>query len=127
MKRLPLLIVLILLIAAPTIAAHEFLEKEYQTKWCSERGGIQEYRLDDATRVDCLLPEFAVEFDFAYKWAECIGQAFYYGQKTGRKAACVLIIEDQEKEKQFVERLKIVCEKMGIKYWLMYKEDLGSE
>jgi len=38
-----------------------------------------------------------------------------------------LIIEDQEKEKQFVERLKIVCEKMGIKYWLMYKEDLGSE
>ena len=42
--------------------------------------------------------DMAVEFDFANKWAECIGQALYYGQKTNRTPACVLIIENPTKD-----------------------------
>lgn len=41
-----------------------------------------EYRLSDNTRVDCMTDTLAVEFDFANKWAECIGQALYYGKQT---------------------------------------------
>ena len=37
---------------------------------------------------------YAVEFDFAEKWAEAVGQALYYALKTGKKPAVVLIMED---------------------------------
>ena len=65
-----------------------------------------EHRLNDGTRVDCLLPHLAVEVDFAPKWAECIGQALYYGQKTNRTPACVLIMENPEKDLKYLKRLR---------------------
>lgn len=65
-----------------------------------------EYRLNDKTRVDCLLPTMAVEIDFAPKWHECIGQALYYGRKTRRTPACALIIENPEKDLRFLYRLR---------------------
>jgi len=100
------LIGLILCIASSAVAKRLYSEKTYQKLWCDKRGGIMEYKLNDNTRVDCLLPTLAVEFDFANKWAECIGQALYYGQKTNRTPACVLIIEDPEKDKKYVRRLR---------------------
>jgi hypothetical protein len=123
MKKL-VIIFLVLFMATPVFAAHEILEKEYQAAWCNARGGIQEYRLDDGARVDCLLPEYAVEFDFGPKWAECCGQAIYYGQKTNRTPACVLIIEDAENDAVFIERLRITATKAGVKWWTMTKVDL---
>lgn len=99
-------ILLILLIIPRCYAKHLQPEKVYQTKWCNARGGILEYKLDDSTRVDCLLPTMAVEIDFAPKWAECIGQALYYGQKTNRIPACVLIMENPEKDLKYLKRLR---------------------
>lgn len=81
-------------------------EKTYQANWCNARGGIMEYKLNDNTRVDCLLPTMAVEVDFAPKWAECIGQALYYGQRTNRTPACVLIMENPEKDLKYLKRLR---------------------
>ena len=46
----------------------------------------------DMTRVDCLAKDYAVEFDFAKKWAEAIGQSLYYSKMTGKKPAIALII-----------------------------------
>lgn len=66
-------------------------EAELSKHWCDEAGGISEYRLPDNTRVDCLLDEYAVEMDWSHKWAECIGQAQYYGVMSNRRPACVLI------------------------------------
>ena len=86
--------------------AHKHPEKYYQKQWCDAQGGIMEYKLKDGTRVDCLLPDMAVEFDFAPKWAECIGQALYYGQMTNRTPACVLILENPEKDWEYVRRLR---------------------
>jgi hypothetical protein len=117
------LAVLVLCQDGNAFAAHEFLEKEYQDSWCKERGGIQEYRLDDGARVDCLLPEYAVEFDFGPKWAECIGQAIFYGKQTNRTPACVLILES-EADMVFVERLRITATKAGVKWWTMTRGDL---
>lgn len=90
----------------PCYAKHAHPEREYQTRWCKAHKGITEYRLNDGTRVDCLTDKLAVEVDFAPKWHECIGQALYYAQKTRRVPACVLIIENPEKDMKFVYRLR---------------------
>lgn len=97
-------------------AKHLYKEKDYQQDWCGERKGITEYVLDDGARVDCLLPDYAVEFDFAEKWAESIGQSLYYAEKTGRKPAVVLILENK-KDKKYLERLIEVAEDHGITVW----------
>lgn len=102
-----LVILFMILLSTPVFAAKRYyLEAEYQKAWCSARSGQMEYVLNDKTRIDCLLPTMAVEFDFANKWAECIGQALYYGQKTGRTPACVLIMEHPEKDQKYLRRLR---------------------
>ena len=123
MKKL-LLILAILLLASQAWAAHLKLEKEYQREWCERHGGILEYVLDDGARVDCLTETHAVEFDFMEKWAECIGQAGYYADKTGKIPACVLIIEDPEKAPVFIERLRRTAARFKVDWWLMETGDL---
>lgn len=88
------LLALALLLPAPAEAAHRYQEKVYQGWWCAERGGVIEVIQEDGTRVDCLTTTHAVEFDFAAKWAEAIGQALHYGRTTGKRGAVVLILED---------------------------------
>lgn len=105
MKRF-LLIFILLLTVSPVWAKRLYHEAEYQKAWCDKKGGVIEYELPDKTRVDCLLPDMAVEFDFANKWAECIGQALYYGQRTGKTPACVLIMERGDKDLKYLRRLR---------------------
>lgn len=68
-------------------------EAYYVTNWCHPDFGRREFMLWDRTRVDCLTKDYAIEFDFAKKWAESAGQALYYGKMTGKKPAVVLILE----------------------------------
>lgn len=86
-------LIFLILIVLPVQAAHQYKEKEYQEVWCKKAGGITEYVLDDGARVDCLTDEYAIEFDFAPKWAEAVGQSLYYALKTGKKPGIVLILE----------------------------------
>lgn len=88
----------------------------YQYKWCKKWHGQAEYKLPDGTRVDVVTKNYAVEFDFAPKWAEAVGQSLHYGRMTGKKPAIVLIIE---KPKDFVyyKRLKPLCNQYGITLW----------
>lgn len=67
---------------------------------------LEEYENDDFTRVDCLTEKHAVEFDFANKWAESIGQAEHYAHKTGKRGKVVLILEEPKKEKIYYKRVK---------------------
>lgn len=98
-------------------------EKEYQKFWCAQHNGEIEYVLDDKTRVDCLTDDYAIEFDFAYKWAEAVGQALYYAAKTSKKPGIVIIIE-KEKDKRNLKRLEILTDKYNIKLWTMTPSDL---
>lgn len=127
MKKLKIkilsVIALLLLCAAVASAAHLHLEKEYQAQWCAEHNGVTEYVLDDGARVDCLTDEYAVEFDFAPKWAEAIGQSLYYAEKTGKKPGIVLILE-KDGDERYLKRLKKVSEKYQIRVWIMKPEDL---
>ncbi len=73
---------------APVQAANE---RHYQAQWCNAQGGKMEVRVRGG-RVDCVTARFAVEFDFAPKWKECIAQARWYALMTGKHPACALII-----------------------------------
>ena len=96
--------VLILLFATTANAARLHHEAVYQEHWCNEAGGVTEFRLPDRERVDCLLDQYAVEFDFSDKWAESIGQALLYANETGRRPGVVLISENGEDDYRFLLR-----------------------
>ena len=90
-------------------------EKYYQTRLCNELDGIMEQSLLDRTRVDCLTDEYAIEVDFAKKWAEGIGQSLYYAEMTGKKPAVGLIVRDSAKDERRMKRLILLAEKYHIK------------
>lgn len=94
-------------------AKHIYPEKYYQDNWCRANSGVTEYRLQDFTRIDCLTLQYAVEFDFAPKWAESIGQSLYYASKTGKTPAIGLIIEKQSDYKYYY-RILPLCQHLGI-------------
>lgn len=80
-------------------------ESYYVNQWCTPNFGKKEFRLWDTTRVDCLTKEYAIEFDFAKKWAESIGQSLYYAKMTGKKPAIVLILTDAL-DMRYVKRIE---------------------
>jgi len=83
-----LMLLLSLLLASEAYAKRDHPERYYQELWCKDKG-VVEYRLMDRTRVDCLTDTHAIEFDFASKWAESIGQALHYSAMTGKKAGAI--------------------------------------
>lgn len=80
----------------------KYKEADYVNAYCK---GIVEYRLPDKTRVDCLTDEYAIEFDWAKKWAESIGQSLYYAKMTGKKPA-VAIIMKSPKDERYIKRIE---------------------
>jgi len=94
-------------------------EKFYQERFCKKLNGLIEYRLPDATRIDCLTKEYAIEVDFAKKWAEGIGQGLYYGIETNRKPAVALIVG--KKDEKFLKRIRKVAKEFNIKIFIIDK------
>ena len=69
-------------------------ESDFVTKWCDEMGGKEEYLLDERSRIDCELENYSVEFDWAEKGDECVGQANRYSYNTGNFGMCMLIFKE---------------------------------
>ena len=84
---------------------HKHSESSYQHAWCSINKGIEEFENKDKTRVDCLTETHAVEFDFANKWAESIGQALHYQKMTGKRAKVILILEKPKQQMVYFTRV----------------------
>lgn len=97
------------------MAKHKYPEKYYQQKYCV---GEMEVKLADKTRIDCLMDEYAIEFDFANKWAEAIGQSLHYAFMSGKKAGIVLIVEN-DKQLWQVAIAENLCRKYNIKMWVI--------
>lgn len=110
MRRVFVLVLLLYVCGAN--AAHKLPERVYQKMYCPYNAEVV---LPDKTRVDCLTDSFAIEFDFAPKWAEALGQALHYARMTGRTPAIFLILEN-DSDMRYVERLAPLCEKYGV--WL---------
>ncbi len=81
-----------------------------------------EYVLKDRTRVDCLTDKYAIEVDFAKKWAESIGQSLYYAHMTNRKPA-VGFIMNSKKDKRYFKRLNTIAQEYAIKIFIIEKKD----
>ena len=118
MKRIFFVILFLFFAKINVFAAHVFPEKYYQNAWCAQWNGRQEVKLIDSTRVDCITKNYAIEFDFANKWAEAVGQSLHYSRMTGKKPAIILIIEKNEDFKYY-NRVKPLCEKYNIALWYM--------
>ena len=88
-------------------------EAHYQEIWCEYIGEV-EVILDDDTRVDCLTDTHAIEFDFANKWAEAIGQSLHYSVMTGKRAGIVIIVEDIQKDSKYIWRLFNIIAKKNL-------------
>jgi hypothetical protein len=109
------------LLAGLAIAA---TESDYVKASCK---GKIEFILDDRTRVDCLTDEYAIEFDWASKWAESLGQSLHYSRKTGKKAGIVLIYKKPE-DVRYYDRLKSIIDAncLDVRIWVI-KEIEGSK
>ena len=89
--------------------------------------GKVEVRLWDATRVDLLTEEYAIEADWSYKWAEGIGQALYYAEVTGKKPAVMILVKDLKKETRYIYRLQTVAAKHNIKVFIEVIKPEGED
>jgi predicted amino acid racemase len=119
---LPLILIFTSCISTNEKPTKKYSEKYYQEKFCKELNGKIEYRLFDKTRVDCLTNEYAIEVDFAKKWAEGIGQSLYYSKITKREPAVALII-NIDSEERYLRRLKTVAKDHNITIFLIQKEN----
>ena len=105
MQKIFVVFLLLFFLSINVTAKTLFSEADYQSIWCSLHNGITEYQNTDKTRVDCLTKTHAVEFDFAKKWAESVGQAQYYALMTGKRGMVVLIIEKPQ-EMKYLQRVQ---------------------
>ena len=120
-KALGFMVAVAILLTACGSKKHK--EKYYQTKLCEALNGVMEQSLLDRTRVDCLTEEYAIEVDFAKKWAEAVGQSLYYAAMTGEKPAIGIIAGESKKDARNLKRLKVLAEKYNIKVFEIKKGD----
>lgn len=93
-------------------------EAYYVQNWCTEDFGKREFLLWDKSRCDCLTKDYAIEFDFAHKWAESIGQSLYYAKLTKRKPAVALILTKLT-DVIYLKRLESLTDQTGIKLFII--------
>ena len=89
-------------------------------------GADVEYRLADGTRVDILTDQYAYEVDWAWKWAEGVGQCIHYSIMTQRMAGLVLLVRhgptvdtEAAADRRAVGRARKVCRRCGIQLVLI--------
>ena len=127
MKHLQKLLILLCLICPSLLLAkHLNTERVYQLAFAKNLQNAQiEVVAPDGTRCDILTAEFAIEVDFANKWAEAIGQSLNYAMQFNKSAGIVLILEIEADYKYYI-RLNTIVEhfKLPIKIWLIKADNL---
>jgi len=111
MKRFQLLALLLVFCLSSLSTATEIEEAR---KLAPKYHAKTEVVLSDGSRVDLLSDEYAIEVDWAPKWAESIGQSVHYGLLTGRKPAVILLLKDPVHEWPELVRAARVCGHLGI-------------
>jgi len=66
---------------------------------------------------------YAVEVEYAHKWAEAIGQSLYYSRMTGKKPGVVLIMRE-EGDQRFARRSRAVAQQQGVRVWTVKPREL---
>lgn len=117
MKKI--LLILALLFISLICQAQLLKQKEvyYEGLFSKVINGTTQVVLKDLSRVDIVTDTFAIEIDFADKWAESVGQSLYYAHMLDRKPGVLLIVNGNAEER-YVLRLLKVAEKEDITVWL---------
>jgi hypothetical protein len=119
MNKLVIYCAMIILVSSGICMAAE-KESFYQNKWCSEHNGQTEVMNNDRTRIDCLTETHAIEFDFAKKWYEAIGQSLHYSFKTGKKAGIALIVLTEKDKQKYNNMMNIIkLHNLPITVWVI--------
>lgn len=103
-------------------------EKHYQTEFAKQFANAKlEIVAPDGTRCDILTDEYAIEVDFAKKWAEAVGQSLNYAFYFNKKAGIALIVD--EKTYKYYIRLNLIIEryKLPITVWKIQEIKIPDE
>lgn len=106
-KNIMKTIVLSIFLLPLSLLAKQY-ESYYQDLFADKIGGRTEVVANDNTRCDILTSEYAIEVDFARKWAEAIGQSLNYGKEFDRKSGILLILEKPSDKKHLNRIHKII-------------------
>lgn len=79
--------------------------------------------MDDGTRCDIITAFYAIEVEWANKWAEAIGQSLHYASRSNKQPAIILITHNPRKDWRHIMRCSYLCGKLSIK---LYIEPLTS-
>jgi len=96
-------------------------DERHEVERIAEKYNLRyEVTLSDRTRVDLVSMHYAIEVDWAAKWAEAIGQSLFYAEMTGRKPGIVLIRKSDMTLltfNRYATRCLLVCRKYNIRCW----------
>lgn len=115
-----------LLVAILSVAIASFLvlyvlgaqtELSYEKMLAPKYKARTEVRLPDGARCDLVNENYAIEIDWAHKWAESIGQSLYYAEILKKKPGIILLISSP-KDKVFIKRCQTVCRLYAITLYL---------
>lgn len=126
MKIKHLIVAMVLIVIAFIIVASMLIRDPITTNWTEadyqafilkEMGGEREYCLPDRTRIDILTSKYAIEIDYAYKWAEAVGQALYYAEISNRTPGIILILAKRANYTAYIKRACLLATKYNIAVW----------
>lgn len=106
------LLLILISLCALSLQAQRISEAQYVRLLNDEWKGKMEYTVTSG-RVDILTDEYAIEVERASKWKQAIGQALWYGLQTERKPGIILIVENNEEYKYFLQ-LNSVLQHAGL-------------
>ena len=86
-------------------AANLHKEAEYVNHYCK---GTVEFRNSDGTRTDCLDGNYSIEYDFSYKWYECLTQAMHYSVLNSNLPQCVLILKKKHNGNMLIGLIRLL-------------------
>ena len=90
----------------------------YYTQAIAQAHGWQaEITTPAGTRCDIVVPgQFAIEVDWAGKWAECYGQAVHYGDELGLEPV-MLFLTGKGESPADIERGALLGQRHGVQVW----------
>ena len=94
------------------------------------RSGEERWKsyLSEHVRCDCLTRDYSIEFDFAEKWVEAVGESLYYSKETGKKAGIVLILETKEDFKFWLRMNETIqYHNLPIETWIVTPADVENK
>jgi hypothetical protein len=119
-------VVTLFLMFHSTIYGNNLSEADYRDHYCDLANGQTEVYLQDrdgGVYCDCLTEHYAVEVEFANKWAEAIGQSLYYAYLSD-KSPMILLIMRSEDDMRYWRRLICVYFDLGIRIELIFPSDI---